>query len=165
MALFVVVMPEAKAKKNKVDLDHPLTVKMTGVSSGGYFVKAWAVAKNADRAIEQARKDAVIAALKTGIEADSAAEGAGVANLPALMTLEQFEKHYMDVARFMADGDYLNFVKDVSSTYPKGADNVKTPNGRKIGLSVVLDYAGLRSALQDRGWIKSLNDHFEYKGN
>lgn len=158
-------LPVGAAKKYKVDLEHPTTVKMTGVSSEGYFVKAWAVAKNADKAMDQARIDAVLAALKTGIEADTAAEGAGVANLPALMTADEFDRHRIDICEFLQTGGFLDFVKDVSSTYPKGSDNVKTPKGRKVGLSQVLDYAGLRHMLQKRGWIKGLNDHFEYKGN
>ncbi len=171
LGIFLVVILSAfgmaadAAKRYKIDLLHSTTVTMTGVSSGGYFVKAWAVAKNADKAMEQARIDAVLAALKTGINADMAAEGAGVANLPALMTAEEFDKHFMEIGDFLSAGGFLDFVKDVSSTYPKGADNVKTPNGRKVGLSMVLDYAGLRSELQKRGWIKGLNDHFEYKGN
>ncbi len=158
-------MVAAAAKRYKIDLDHHTTVEMTGVSSEGYFVKAWAVAKNADKAMEQARIDAVLAAIKTGIKPASGAQGAGVANLPALMTEENFDKHFIEIADFLASGDFLDFVKDVSSTYPKGADNVKTPNGRKVGLSLVLDYSGLRSELQKRGWTKGLNDHFEYKGN
>ncbi len=153
----------AEAKKPNVDLDHPLTVEMTGVSSGGYFVKAWAVAKNADKAIEQARKDAFLAALKTGITAS--ANTSGVTNLPALMTPSQFEDHRIEIAQMITSGEYLNYVQDVSSTYPKGADNVKSPNGRKVGLSLVIDYSGLRAMLQKKGWTKGLNDHFEYKGN
>lgn len=153
------------AKRYKVDLERPTTVKMTGVSSEGYFVKAWAVSKNADKAMEQARMDAVLAALKNGIKAYEGAGGAGVTDLPALMTSDEFDTHWSQIGDFLSGGGFLDYVKDVSSTYPKGADNVKTPDGRKVGLSLVLDYVGLRKMLQDRGWIKGLNDHFEYKEN
>lgn len=165
LAMLVSFMPTEAAKKFKVDFNHPMTVKMTGVSTQGYFVKSWAVAKNADKAMEQARMDAVMAALQHGIEANEAAEGAGVANLPALMTPAQFNEHRLEIERFFTSGEFLNYVKDVSSTYPKGADNVKTPDGRKVGLSMVLNYVGLRNWLQEMGWIKGLNDHFEFKGN
>lgn len=164
LAMLVSVIPTEAAKKYKVDFGHPMTVKMTGVSTQGYFVKAWAVAKNADKAMEQARMDAVMAALQSGIEANEAAEGAGVTNLPALMTPAQFNEHKLGIEQFFTSGEFLNYVKDVSSTYPKGSDNVKTPDGRKVGLSMVLNYVGLRNMLQERGWIKGINDHFEYKG-
>lgn len=159
------VLPVGAAKKHKVDLEHPTTVKMTGVSSDGYFVKAWAVSKNADKAMAAARIDAVLASLVNGIQADENAGGAGVTNLPALMTKDQFNEHRSEIESFFSTGEFLKYVRDVSSTYPKGADNMKTPNGRRVGLSLVLDYSGLRKMLQDQGWIKGLNDHFEYKGN
>lgn len=163
MALLTCFLTGSAAKKGMVDLDHATMVKMTGVSSKGYFVKAWAVAKNADQAMAQARIDAVLAALRSGIEAESGS--GGTTSLPALMTAKEFDEHRAEIVNNLSNGTFLNYVKDVSSTYPKGSDNIQTANGRKVGLSMVLDYSGLRKSLQDLGWIKGLNDHFEYKAD
>ena len=156
-------LPASAGKKCNVDMNHPTDVRMTGVASNGYFIKAWAIAKNADKAIAQARIDALLAALRNGIAAERGA--GGTTSLPALMTGREFDDHRYEIACMLASGELNRYLKDVSSTYPKGADNIKTPAGRKVGLSMVLDYSGLRRQLRELGWIKDLNDHFEYNTN
>lgn len=56
-------------------------------------MKAWAVAGNADKAIVQAKMDAVDAALFHGIPYDEPTHGMGLSNLNPLVTPAEYEAH------------------------------------------------------------------------
>lgn len=150
------------AKSYKLKLDHTPKVEMTGVASKGYFIKAWGTASNADKAIDQARIDAVAAALFYGIEPSRSARGNGVAQLPSLMKRSDYDSNKAFFDNFFKKGSFLQYINDVNSSYPTGQDNVKTPDGRRVGIEFTIDYDGLRSFLQENGLLKKLNDHFNY---
>ena len=54
----------------------------------------------------------------------------------------------------------MNYVQNANSGYPTGEHNVKTSQGRKVGLYVVVMYDNLRKRLEDEGIIKALNSYF-----
>ena len=127
---------------------------------GKQIVKAWAIAKNADKAIIQAKMDAVSAALFNGIGYDQSTHGMGVANLPPLVTPKQYEENKDLFDNFFKKGDFLNYVNDINSAYPTGENNIAAPGGRKVGVNLMIDYKGLHNWLQVNGIEKGLNKHF-----
>lgn len=125
------------------------------------LVKAWAVAKNADKAIVQAKMDAVTAALFSGIGPDEKTHGMGTANLSnPLVSGEVYSEHEALFNEFFKKGEFLKFVKDVNSSYPSGENNMACPGGRRVGVNLILDYAGLRKWLEENGVKKGLGGHF-----
>lgn len=160
VALMCIFTNGEAAKKYKWDSSATPIVEQTGVASDGYFVKAWGVASNADKAMEKARMDAVHAALFCGISQSQNKQGRGTGELPALVDDAIATKREDFFRSFFSSGKFLEFVSDVSSTYPKGADNVKTPQGRRVGLQLVLHYDSLRKYLQEEGVVKTLGEHF-----
>jgi len=156
------VMPDAAAKKYKWSYgSHALEVYTTGQGAGRtQLVKAWAVAKNADKAIEQAKMDAVTAALFTGIPFDARTHGMGVSNLQPLVKEEQYREYQTLFDDFFKKGDFMQFVRDVNSAYPSGENNVSVSGGRRVGVNLVVDYPGLRYWLEQNGITKGLGGHF-----
>ena len=127
---------------------------------GKQIVKAWAIAGNADKAILQAKMDAVSAALFNGIGYDKSTHGMGVANLPPLVTHNQYEENKELFINFFKKGEFLKYVGDINSLYPTGENNMAVPGGRKVGVNLTLDYKGLHAWLQENGIEKGLGKHF-----
>ncbi|MDE6235877.1 MAG: hypothetical protein K2M56_09025 [Muribaculaceae bacterium] len=155
------VMP-ASAKKYKWTYgDHVCEVYTTGQGKNHtQLVKAWAVAKSADKAIEQAKMDAVTAALFSGIGFDEKTHGMGVSNLRPLVTGDQYREHEGLFQEFFKQGTFLQYVKEVNSAYPSGENNMACPGGRRVGINLVVDYPALRHWLEENGVIKGLGGHF-----
>lgn len=127
---------------------------------GKQIVKAWAIAGNADKAIIKAKMDAVSAALFNGIGYDPSTHGMGVANLPPLVSPQQYEENKDLFNNFFKKGDFLKYVNDVNSAYPTGENNMSVPGGRRVGVNLTIDYKGLHSWLQENGIEKGLGKHF-----
>ena len=127
---------------------------------GKQIVKAWAIAGNADKAILQAKMDAVSAALFNGIGYDQATHGMGVSNLPPLVTPQQYEENKELFDNFFRKGEFLNYVSNVNSTYPSGENNMVVPGGRKVGINLTIDYKGLHGWLRENGVEKGLDQYF-----
>ena len=127
---------------------------------GKQIVKAWAVASNADKAIIQAKMDAVSAALFNGIGYDQSTHGMGVANLPPLVSPRQYEENKELFNNFFKKGEFLNYVSDINSSYPTGENNMAVPGGRKVGINLTIDYKGLHNWLQENGIEKGVGNHF-----
>lgn len=155
------VMP-ASAKKYKWAYgDRALQVYTTGQGKNRtQLVKAWAVAKSADKAIEQAKMDAVTAALFTGIGFDEKTHGMGVSNLQPLVTDAQYRENENLFQEFFKKGNFLQYVREVNASYPSGENNVSVPGGRRVGINLVLDYPALRKWLEGNGITKGLGSHF-----
>ena len=127
---------------------------------GKQIVKAWAIASNADKAIIQAKMDAVTAALFNGIGYDQSTHGMGVANLPPLVSPKQYDENKELFDNFFKKGEFLNYVSDINSTYPSGENNMAVPGGRKVGINLSIDYKGLHSWLQEHKIEKGIGKHF-----
>ncbi|MBD5232431.1 MAG: hypothetical protein HDS66_09840 [Bacteroidales bacterium] len=155
------VLP-ASAKKYKWTYgSHSLEVYTTGQGKNRtQLIKAWAVAKSADKAIVQAKMDAVTAALFTGIGFDESTHGMGVSNLQPLVNEEQYRENESLFKEFFKKGTFLNYVREVNSSYPSGQNNLSVPGGRRVGINLVVDYPALRKWLEDNGVSKGLGGHF-----
>lgn len=152
----------AQAKKYKWSYDAPVEVYTVGQGQNRtQLVKAWAIKGSADKAIEQAKMDAVSAALFKGIPFDASTHGMGVSNLKPLVSAEQYQENKTLFDEFFKKGVFLNYVRPVNSAYPSGENNMQVPGGRRVGVNLVVDYPGLRNWLQQNGIIKGLGDHFK----
>ena len=127
---------------------------------GKQIVKAWAIAGNADKAIIQAKMDAVSAALFNGIGYDASTHGMGVSNLPPLVSHKQYEENQKLFDDFFRKGDFLNYVNDVNSDYPTGENNMSVPGGRRVGINLTIDYKRLHEWLRENGIEKGIGNHF-----
>jgi len=155
------VLPVSAKKYKWTYGDHALQVYTTGQGKNRtQLIKAWAVAKNADKAIVQAKMDAVTAALFTGIGFDESTHGMGVSNLAPLVSDAQYHEFESLFQEFFKKGTFLNFVHDLNSSYPSGQNNVAVPGGRRVGVNLVLDYPALRKWLEENGVVKGLGSHF-----
>jgi hypothetical protein len=147
-------------RKYKFDLNHDYMVVQTASAAQGKLVKAWAYGKSADKAIEQAKMDAVAAAFFTGIQ--PAMDGQGVGTLPPLVDQAGYVEYESFFTKFFTEGEFMNYVREVNSAYPSGENNVSTPQGRRVGINLVLYYDELRQMLEANGIRKSLDDFFHY---
>lgn len=162
LIILLSVTASATAKKYKWTYNsHPLEIYTTGQGQKRtQLVKAWAIGKNADKAILQAKMDAVSAALFTGIDYDAKTHGMGVSNLKPLVSPEKYEEFKSLFQDFFQKGTFLEFVRDMNSSYPTGENNVSVDGGRKVGVNLIIDYPALRKWLEDNGINKGLGDHF-----
>lgn len=158
----VIVIGTAEAKKKyKWEYEGMVEVYTTGQGQHRtQLVKAWAVAKSADKAIEKAKMDAVTAALFRGIPFDESTHGMGVSNLGPLVTQRQYKSNEKLFQDFFRTGEFMNYVRDVNAGYPSGENNMKVPGGRRVGVNLIIDYPGLRKWLQEKGVVKGVDGHF-----
>lgn len=160
LAVLAVVPAHAKKYKWKYG-ERSVEVYTTGQGGGrSQIVKAWAVAKSADKAIEQAKIDAVTAALFIGIPFDPSTHGMGVSNLGPLVSAEQYHEFQTLFDDFFKKGEFMGYVSNLNSSYPTGENNMSVPGGRRVGVHLRIDYPGLRQWLQQNGVSKGLGGHF-----
>lgn len=156
-AFTFVCMLSIHAKSYPFDMTHSYEVQIVRVAQQGTkFLKVWGTASSPDKAIDMAMQDAVAACIFTGVEGNEIA-----GKIPALVSGKdtyQQNKQFFDT--FFKKGEFLQYVKNVNSSYPTGENNVKTSNGRKVGIYVVVKYDELRKLLEDKGIIKKLNSYF-----
>lgn len=150
------------AKKYKWEYNSKVTEVYTTAQgqNGKQIVKAWAIGRNADKAIIQAKMDAIDAALFTGIGYDASTHGMGVANLPPLVSFQQYEENKALFDNFFKMGLFLNYVSNVNSSYPTGENNMAVSGGRKVGINLIIDYKGLHEWLRENGIEKGVGNHF-----
>ena len=155
--MLMLVSLSISAKKYKFDINHSCQVEIVRVAQqGSKFLKAWGVAGNADKAIDQAMQDAVTACLFMGVEGNQIA-----GKIPPLTSgRDAYEAHKDFFDKFFTSGEFLNYVKNVNTGYPTGENNIATKGGRKVGIYVVVMYDSLRQLLEKEGIIKSLNSYF-----
>lgn len=116
---------------------------------GKKMLKVIASGSNADKAINQALCDVVAAITFFGAQADGEMEA-----VPAILKngIAQYNANKKAFDKFFKKGQYLNFVVRANSTYPSGQNNIKTSNGRKVQIIVIVDYAELASYYQSQGY-------------
>lgn len=149
------------AKKYKWNPDHSVQVYTTGMGQNrAQNVKAWAVAGSTDKAIDQAKMDAVDAALFHGIPFDEKTHGMGVSNLQPLVTQAQYKENETLFKTFFKKGEFLNFVRELNSSYPSGENNVQCKGGRRVGINLQIDYLGLEKWLVENNVKKGPGGHF-----
>ncbi len=154
-----------EAKKYPFDMKHQYRVEQIRVAEdGGRLIKAWGVASNADKAIIQALQDAVACCIFMGLEAkNSTTIGHNANALPSLCPegLKAYDEHKAYFDQFFTKGDFLLYAANSNTGYPTGENNVKTKDGRQVGIYVVLKVDQLRKRLEQDGIIKSFETIWE----
>lgn len=126
-----------------------------GNTPGTLVLKVWSFSKNPNIAQEQAKKNAVHGAIFKGIPAQD--------RVPGKQPLVTDEAAHADFFNsFFADGgDYMRFVTLTNTGDLAAGDVLKTSNKEyKVGVLVMLNYNQLRSALESKGVVRSLDAGF-----
>lgn len=161
MVLLATMSMTVSAKSYKFEFKHSYNVEqIMNNRNNDPVVRAWAIAGNADKAIDQCKQDAVAAAIFTGISASTDTKY-GVSGIPALASSQNvYEQHKAFFDTFFKKGQFMEFVNEVNNDYPTGENNLSVKGGRKVTILLVVKYQALRSFLQDQGIIPRLTDHF-----
>ena len=158
LAVFMITaMISVHAKSYPFDMTHSYEVQIVRVAQQGTkFLKVWGIAGSPNKAMDRAMQDAVAACIFTGVAGNDIA-----GKIPALVTdPNAYNQHKKFFDTFFKKGEFMNYVQNANSGYPTGENNVKTSQGRKVGLYVVVKYDNLRKRLEDEGIIKALNSYF-----
>lgn len=144
-------------KNYHFDMKHSYEVQIVRVSQQGTkFLKVWGIAGSPDKAIDQAKQDAVAACIFTGIEGN---EISGKIQ-PLATSINAYAKHQKFFDTFFKKGEFMKYVKNVNTGYPFGEDNISTSKGRRVGIYVIVMYDELRKLLEDKGIVRKLNSYF-----
>ena len=150
------------AKKYKFEMKDQYSVFLYQEGKDGVkVVKAIAIAKNADKAIEDAKMDAVASAIFFGFPKDPTSRMGGN-GVPAIITrgAAEYDAKRAFFDEFFKTGQFLNFVYEVNSTYPSGQNNMQVPGGRKVTIMLGVRYDLLRKYLEENGIKNALGDYF-----
>lgn len=136
--------------------NYEITTEKVG-QDGTKFVKVWGFGKSVDKAIMNAKKNAVHACIFRGLP------GASTANpTPPLVkdpdclekNIDYFEKF------FEAGGAYLGYINLTTDGVPAGQDRRKVKGGYKVALYIQVMYDNLKVKLENDGIIRKLNSGF-----
>lgn len=168
-ALVLLVSPqsiEAKKKVNKQEYmkewaNYEVTTTCVG-QNGTKLLKVWGFGKNVDKAIEQAKKNAVHACLFKDVPgtSNSMSTPAIFANQGHIQALNENFEYFYDF--FEENGDYLNYVNITSDGYPSGQDRREVKGGKKVAIYVQVMYDNLKERMKNDGILKSAADRFTY---
>ena len=116
---------------------------------GKKMVRVVAEGASADKAIQQAMCDAIVALTFRGAYADGEMEA-----IPPILIdgVEQYDAHKKEFNQFFKKKNYLNYVSRVNSTYPSGSNNIKTSTGRRVQILLIVDWIGLANYYKSLGY-------------
>ncbi|MDE6416579.1 MAG: hypothetical protein K2K68_06100 [Duncaniella sp.] len=130
--------------------------------NGTKYLKVWGYGKKIDKAIEQAKKNAVHACLFRGCPGSTNAmstppifnhQGKGQ------VAVENFDYFY---DFFENNQEYLQFVNITTDGVPSGQDRREVKGGYKVAIDVQVMYDNLREKMKNDGLLKSASDKFSY---
>lgn len=153
-----------KVDKNKFMKEwanYEVTTNSVG-QNGTKYLKVWGYGKKVDKAIEQAKKNAVHACLFRGCPGAQNAR-----STPAIfanqgngqVASENFEYFY---DFFEENGDYLQFVNMTTDGVPSGQDRREVKGGYKVAIDVQVMYDNLREKMKQDGILKNASGGFTY---
>lgn len=130
--------------------------------NGTKNLKVWGFGKKVDKAIEQAKKNAVHACLFRGCPGAQTARAT-----PAIfanqgkgqVAAENFEYFY---DFFEENGDYIQFVNMTTDGVPSGQDRREVKGGYKVAINVQVMYDNLREKMKQDGILKNSAGGFTY---
>jgi hypothetical protein len=134
-------------------------VETVGIGTKGtYQLKVWTYSKNAETAIEQAKKNAVHAVIFKGFPANGRIEGQNA--LARDPNIESEKGNYFK--EFFEDGGkFQKYVFLANNGAIGPGDRIKISKKEyKIGVVVSVNSAGLRKELEEAEVIKALNSGF-----
>lgn len=150
-----------KQKTMKEWANYEATTVSVG-QNGTKLLKVWGFGKKIDKAIEQAKKNAVHACLFKGIPGSSTSmkTPAIFNNQGNVQALNENFEYFYDF--FEENGDYLNYVNITTDGYPSGQDRREVKGGYKVAINVQVMYDELKQRMRNDGLLKSASDLFTY---
>lgn len=131
-------------------------------TEGTKLIKVWGYGKKVDKAIMQAKKNAIHACMFRGLPANTST---GAGKTPPLIpagtkdkVLEENLDYFYDF--FETAGGYLQFVNLNSDGMPAGQDRRKVKGGYKVAITVQVMYDNLKRKLEADGIIRTMNSGF-----
>jgi hypothetical protein len=161
LSLAIVAGVNAQTRKERKLLfgsSYNYEVAVMGVGQDGTkVIKVWGYDKKVDRAIVQAKKNAVAACIFRGIPG-----GNGAAPTPAICTDPNAEENNADYFEkfFATGGKYLKYVNLTTDATPSGQDRLKVKGGYKVGIIVQVMFDNLRRDLEADGIARGLASGF-----
>lgn len=152
----------AQTKKQRVLAGYTIDnyeVACMGVGTdGSKFIKIWGYGNNPDRAVLQAKLNAVHAMIFKGVTAGTGG-CQGIKPIAGGMAAEEENQEYFN--KFFAPGGaYLNYIA-LSGEGGDNRDVVKVGKRTfKVGILVSVMYDALRNDLEKAGIVKGLNSGF-----
>lgn len=126
-------------------------------TEGTKYIKVWGYGKKVDRAIVQAKKNAIHACLFRGIPGN----GTSMAT-PAIIRdpniLENNADYFYEF--FETAGAYLQFVNVTTDGIPSGQDRREVKGGYKVAIKVQVMYDNLKAKMEADGFATKLNSGF-----
>lgn len=128
--------------------------------NGTKFMKVWGFGKSIDKAIEQAKKNAVHACLFRGIPGTANAR-----STPAIFAQQNGQQMLADnydyFLNFFEKGkDYLAYVNLTTDGVPSGQDRREVKGGYKVGIDVQVMYDNLRQKMESDGLLQKKSKMF-----
>lgn len=168
-ALIMFALPSTVGGKKPIDkkafiaqwANYEITTIQVG-QNGTKFLKVWGYGKKVDKAIEQAKKNAVHACLFRGCPGASNAM-----NTPAIFKNQGNDQAAIDNFEYFYDffetsGEYISFVNMTTDGVPSGQDRREVKGGYKVAIYVQVMYDNLRSKMKDDGILKNASAGFSY---
>ena len=144
-----------KMDKNTAQWRYEIEPVNVGVQ-GTYLVKAWTYSKKPEKAIEQAKKNAVHGIIFRGFAGKNRVPGQKpLAEVNSEVENKEFYKSF-----FQDGGKYLKFVTISNDGSVAAGDYLKVGKEYKIGVMVSVNVSELRKDLEDANIIKRLNAGF-----
>lgn len=161
LLIISLILPSAVfAKKHSFSIDSQREVFVTrSTIAGSKMVRVVAYGKSPDAAIEQALVDAVAALTFDGVKGEGEMEGCPAILLNGRKVYDK-DKSFFD--KFFRKGEFLKYVEKVNSTYPYGADNVKTSRGRRIQIILIVNWKGLADFFREAGYRTAISELSNY---
>jgi hypothetical protein len=124
---------------------------------GTKLLKVWGFGKKVDRAVTQAKKNAIHACIFRGIPGN-ATSMATPAICPDPNTLDNNLDYFYDF--FETGSTYLQFVNLTTDGMPSGQDRREVKGGYKVAIYVQVMYDNLKKKLEADGMAKKLSSGF-----
>ena len=146
-----------EAKKYKFNINNSYEVEIVRVGKKGEkYLCVSGKAASVDNAMDNAMQNAVVACLFTGVEGTAYA-GRIPAICDSVGAYHNNKKYFDD---FFKKGEFMQYVRNVNSGYPSGANNVRKGFKSIVKLWVVVRYDALREKMEKDGVVKSLDVYF-----
>lgn len=169
LVVLVMLVPVTVEGKKKVDKNEYINqwanyeVTTTDVGQNGTkCLKVWGFGKKVDKAVEQAKKNAVHACLFRGCPGSATARAtpAIFANQGKGQAASDNIDYFYDF--FETNGDYIQFVNITTDGVPSGQDRREVKGGYKVAIHVQVMYDNLREKMKNDGILHTGSAGFTY---
>lgn len=134
-------------------------IEVYGIAPDGFknlFV--WGYGKNIDKAVQNAKKNAVDAALFRTIPGHGENLQLTTPAICGRKAKKEYASFFEDF--FKPGGEWISYVNLTTDGEPSGQNRLKVQGGYKVGIYVQIDYDSLRNRMREEGLATGLNDIF-----